>query len=52
LVVDTRAEVSVCTKPMVDLLKLKSKTMMVVVIDGVKQTSLGNAGLVIVKVMN
>ncbi len=52
LVVDTRAEVSVCTKPMVDLLKLKSKTMMVVVIDGVKQTSLRSAGLVTVKVID
>ncbi len=55
LIVDTRAEVSVYTKPMADLLKLKpkpDKTMTVIAIDGVKQTSLGNAGLVIVKVMN
>ncbi len=39
LVVDTGAEVSVCTKPMADLLKLKlklDKTMIVVVIDEVK----------------
>src|SRR6266498_3746952 len=39
LVIDTRAEVSVCTKPMADLLKLKPK-------------SLGSAGLVTVKVMD
>src|SRR6266511_5462156 len=55
LVIDTGAEVSVCTKPMADLLKLKpkpEKTMMVVAIDGIKQKSLGSAGLVTVKVMD
>ncbi len=55
LVVDTGAEVSVCTKPMVDLLKLKlkpDKTMMVVVIDKVKQKSLKSAGVVTVKVID
>ncbi len=39
LVVNTGAEVLVCTKPMVDLLKLKlkpDKSMTVVVIDGIK----------------
>ncbi len=55
LVVDTRAEVSVCTKLMADLLKLKlkpDKTMTVVAIDGVKQKSLESASLVTVKVMD
>ncbi len=55
LVIDTGAEVSVCTKPMADLLKLKpkpDKTMTVVAIDGIKQKSLGSAGLVTVKVMD
>ncbi len=55
LVVDTGAEVSVCTKPMVDLLKLKlksDKTMTVVAIDGIKQKSLRSAGLVTVKVID
>ena len=55
LVVDTGVEISVCTKPMTDLLKLKSKpdkTMTVVAIDRIKQKSLGNAGLVTVKVMD
>ena len=55
LVIDTRAEVLVCTKPMADLLKLKPKSdkiMTVVAIDGIKQKSLGSAGLVIVKVMD
>ena len=55
LVIDTGAEVSVCTKPMVDLLKLKpklDKTMTVVAIDSIKQKSLGSAGLVTVKVMD
>jgi len=54
-VVDTEAEVSVCTKPMADLLKLKlklDKTMTVIAIDGIKQKSLGSAGLVTVKVMD
>jgi len=40
---------------MADLLKLKlkpDKTMTVVVIDGIKQKSLGSAGLIIVKVMD
>ncbi len=39
LVVDTGAEVSVCTKLMADLLKLKlklDKTIIIVAIDGVK----------------
>ena len=39
LVIDTGAEVSVCTKLMADLLKLKlkpDKTMTVVTIDGIK----------------
>ncbi len=55
LVVDTGAEVSVCTKPMADLLKLKlklDKTMTVVAIDGIKQKSLGSASLVTVKVID
>jgi len=54
-VVDTGAEVSVYTKPMADLLKLKlksDKTMTVVAIDEIKQKSLESAGLVIVKIMN
>ncbi len=55
LVIDTGAEVSVCTKPMADLLKLKpkpDKTMTVITIDGIKQKSLGSAGLVTVKVID
>src|SRR6266540_2846496 len=47
LVVDTGAEVSVCTKPMVDLLKLKlklDKTMTVVAIDSVDSKSSPNNG--------
>ena len=55
LVIDTGAKVSVCTKPMADLLKLKpklDKTMTVVAIDSIKQKSLGSAGLVTVKVMD
>src|SRR6266540_2347207 len=55
LVIDTGVEVSVCTKPMADLLKLKPKSdkiMTVVTIDGIKQKSLGSADLVIFKVMN
>src|SRR6266498_823721 len=55
LVIDTGAEVSVCTKSMADLLKLKpkpDKTMTVVAIDGIKQKSLGSAGLVTIKVMD
>ena len=55
LVVDIGAEVSVCTKPMANLLKLKpkpDKTMTVVTIDGIKQKSLRSAGLVIVKVID
>ncbi len=55
LIVDTGAEVSVCIKPMADLLKLKlklDKTMTVVAIDDIKQKSLRNAGLVMVKVMD
>ncbi len=55
LVIDTGAEVSVCTKPMANLLKLKpkpDKTMTVVAIDGIKQKSLGSAGLVTVKVID
>ncbi len=55
LVIDTGAEVSVCTKPMADLLKLKpklNKTMTVVAIDEIKQKSLRSAGLVTVKVMD
>ncbi len=49
------AEVSVCTKPMADLLKLKlkpNKTITVVTIDGVKQKFLGSVGIVTVKVMD
>ena len=52
---DTGAEVSICTKSMADLLKLKpksDKTMTVVTIDGIKQKSLGSAGLIIVKVID
>src|SRR6266540_6450049 len=55
LVIDIGAEVSVCIKPMADLLKLKpkpDKTMTVVAIDGIKQKLLGNADLIIVKVMD
>ncbi len=55
LVIDTGAEVSVCTKLMADLLKLKpkpDKTMTVVAIDGIKQKSLESAGLVTVKVID
>ncbi len=55
LVVDTGAEVSVCTKPMADLLKLKlklDKTMIVITIDRIKQKSLRSVGLVTVKVMD
>src|SRR6266511_1183042 len=55
LVIDTEAEVSVCTKPMADLLKLKlkpDKTMTVVAIDSIKQKSLESAGLVTVKVID
>ncbi len=55
LVVDTEAEVSVCTKLIADLLNLKlkpDKTMTVVAIDGIKQKSLRSAGLVIVKIMD
>ncbi len=55
LVIDTEAEISVYTKPMADLLKLKlkpDKTMIVVAIDGIKQKSLGSTGLVTVKVMD
>src|SRR6266511_4116026 len=55
LVVDIGAEVSVCTKPMADLLKLKlkpDKTMTVVAIDRIKQKSLRSAGLVTVKVID
>ena len=40
---------------MADLLKLKlkpDKTMTVVAIDGIKQKSLGSAGLITVKVMD
>ena len=55
MVVDTGAEVSVCTKPMADLLNLKpkpDKTMTVVAIDGIKQKYLGSAGLITVKVID
>ena len=55
LVVDTRAEVSVCIKPMADLLKLKlksDKTMTVVAIDSIKQKSFGSASLVTIKVID
>ncbi len=55
LVIDTGAEVSVYTKPIADLLKLKlklDKIMTVVAIDGIKQKSLGSAGLVTVKVID
>ncbi len=50
-----RAEVSVCTKSMVNLLKLKlkpDKTMTVIAIDRVKWKSLGSAEIVTVKVMD
>ena len=53
--VNTGVEVSVCTKPMADLLKLKpkpDKTMTVVAINEIKQKSLRSADLVIVKVMD
>ena len=55
LVIDTGVEVSVCTKPMADLLKLKpkpDKTMTVIAIDGVKQKFLRNVRIVTVKVMD
>src|SRR6266542_4449493 len=55
LVINTGAEVSVCTKLMADLLKLKPKSdkiMTVVTIDDIKQKSLESVGLVTVKVMD
>jgi len=55
LVIDTGAEVLVCTKSMANLLRLKpkpDKTMTVVAIDGIKQKSLESVGLVIVKVID
>ncbi len=55
LVIDTGAEVSVYTKLMADLLKLKpkpDKTMTIVAIDRIKQKSLESAGLVTVKVID
>ncbi len=55
LIVDTEAKVSVCTKPMADLLKLKpkpDKTITVIVIDGVKQKSLESAKVITVKVID
>ena len=55
LVIDTGVEVSVYTKLIADLLKLKpklNKTMTVMTIDGIKQKSLESAGLVTVKVMD
>ncbi|SRR6266540_1725580 len=55
LVVNTGAEVSICTKPMADLLKLKpkpDKIITVIAIDGIKQKSLRSAGLVTVKVID
>jgi len=55
LVIDTGVEVSVCTKLMANLLKLKpkpDKTMTVVAIDGIKQKSLRSASLVTVKVID
>ncbi len=55
LVIDIGAEISVCTKSMVDLLRLKlkpDKIMTVIAIDRIKQKSLESAGLVTVKVMD
>src|SRR6266540_7259763 len=55
LVVDIEVEISVCTKAIADLLKLKpkpDKTMTVVTIDRIKQKSLESAGLVTVKEMD
>src|SRR6266540_171432 len=55
LVIDTGAEISVYTKHMEDILKLKikpDKTMTVITIDDIKQKSLGSAGLVMVKVID
>ncbi len=55
LIIDTEAEVSVCTKLMADLLKLKpkpDKIMTVVAIDGIKQKFLGSTGIVTIKVMD
>ncbi len=55
LVINTGAEVLVCTKLMANLLKLKlksDKTMTVIAIDGIKQKSLRSAGLVTVKVID
>jgi len=52
---DTDAEVSVCIKSMVDLLKLKlkaDKIMIVLAIDKVKQKSLESAEIIIIKVIN
>ena len=51
LVVDTETEISVYTKPMIDLLKLKlkaDKTMTVIAINEVKQKSLRNTKIVTV----
>ena len=55
LVVGIRIEVSVYTKSMADLLKLKSKPdkiMTVVAINGVKQKSLKSIGIVMIKVID
>ena len=55
LVIDTGAKVSVYTKPIADLLKLKSKsdkTMIVIAIDEIKQKSLESVSLVMVKVID
>ncbi len=55
LVVDTRAEVSVYTKPMANLLKLKpklDKIMTVIAIDEIKQKSLRSIKVVTVKVID
>ncbi len=55
LVIDTGVKVSVCTKLMMDLLKLKpkvDKTMTVVAIDRIKQKSFESVKIVIIKVMD
>ncbi len=55
LVIDTGAEVSVYTKLMADLLKLKlkaNKTMIIVTIDRIKQKSFRSIEIVTVKVIN
>jgi len=55
LVIDTEAEVSVCTKSITNLLKLKpkvNKIMTVIAINKVKQKSLRSAEIMMVKIID